>query len=190
MLSTTVSGVSSGPVASFFAVTSRDEHRLQRHIAGIDVGQTRRIANLRGKVATIKLAAQTQTAYSEAKDRLDDSLGSCRAALRDGVLAGGGCSLAKASKLVPRGILRTALVAPLSRIAANAGHSADLIVEKVLAADPRLGFDAVTNKLVDLMDAGILDATAVTLAALNNAVSAAGLLLTTQATVIEVTDTP
>lgn len=186
-LSFTCTAFTAGPRGTFF-VGARDEERLERHIASIDPKAVRRLAALRGKVATIYLAATTEAGWSHAKDLADDAIGACRSALRGGVLPGGGAALAHASVFCDaHGVLRAALTVPLKRIAENAGRSGDAVCDRVLSAvHATHGYDAREHQHRDMLLAGIVDPLDVTLAALQNAAEFAALLLTTAATVHEV----
>lgn len=186
-LSFTCTAFTSGPRGTFF-VGARDEDRLEKHIASIDPKAVRRIAALRGKVATISLASPTEAGWSHAKDLADDAIGACRSAQRSGVLPGGGIALARLSGVLQAGsVTRDALTAPLKRIATNAGKSGEAVLERVLASPQfTYGYDARAHAYGDVVAAGIVDPLDVTLAALRNAAEFAALLLTTAATVHEV----
>jgi chaperonin GroEL len=186
-LSFTVTNFTAGPRGTFF-VGTRDEGRLERHIASIDPKAMRRLAALRGKVATIYLAATTEAGWSHAKDLVDDAIGACRSAFRSGVLPGGGIALARLSGVLDAGsVTRVALTEPLKRIAKNAGKSGEAVLDRVLA-NPHFtyGYDARAHAYGDIVEVGIIDPLEVTLAALRNAAEFAALLLTTAATVHEV----
>jgi chaperonin GroEL len=161
---------------------------LARHLGVLDAAdQKERAQNLRGRIAKITLVASTPAAWSEARDRIDDAVGSCRAALRDGLLPGGGTALALASRAVD-GVLAHALTAPLKKIVSNAGGNADLVLGRVL--DPErvggwYGYDARANTYGNVGEMGIVDPTAVVIASITNAVSFGVLLLMTAATITE-----
>jgi chaperonin GroEL len=156
-----------------------------------------RLAKLAGGVAIVKVGAATETGMKEKKARVEDALNATRAAVEEGIVPGGGVALLRAAKgldsLKLAGdeatgveIVRRALEEPIRQIVQNAGLEGSVVVEKVKAAkDVAHGFDAETNKFVDMMDAGIIDPTKVERVALQNAASIASLLLTTEALITE-----
>ena len=155
-----------------------------------------RKAKLAGGVAVIKVGAPTETELSEKKHRMEDALEATKAAVDEGILPGGGVALLNASKVLESkkfkgdeavgvGILRRALEAPLRQLAFNAGFEGAIVVEKVREQDAGVGFDVATEQYRDMFEAGIIDPTKVTRSALQNAVSIAGMLLTTDALVAE-----
>jgi chaperonin GroEL len=157
-----------------------------------------RLAKLAGGVAVIKVGGATEVEVKERKDRVDDAMHATRAAVEEGVLPGGGAALLYASdslkKLKPDNddqrvgveIIRKALQAPVRQIAENAGADGSVVVGKLLESkDVKLGFDAQTDKYVDMVKAGIIDPTKVVRTALQDAASVAGLLITTEAMVAE-----
>ncbi|MFC2077530.1 chaperonin GroEL [Candidatus Bipolaricaulota bacterium] len=156
-----------------------------------------RKAKLAGGVAVIKVGAPTETELSEKKHRMEDALEATKAAVDEGILPGGGVAIIAAAKgldslklkgdeAVGVGILRRALEAPLRQLALNAGFEGAIVVEKVKEEKPGIGFDVLTEGYIDMFDAGIIDPTKVTRSALQNAVSIAGMLLTTDALVAEI----
>ena len=155
-----------------------------------------RLAKLSGGVAVIKVGAATETEMKERKDRVDDALNATKAAVEEGIVIGGGAAIIKASKKVNLGlsgdeaigadIVRRALFAPLRQIAENAGFDAGVVANEVEKASDNEGFDAANGKLVDMVSAGIIDPVKVERIALQNAVSVASLLITTEATVSEI----
>ena len=155
-----------------------------------------RLAKLSGGVAVIKVGAATETEMKERKDRVDDALNATKAAVEEGIVIGGGAAIIKASKKVNLGlsgdeaigadIVRRALFAPLRQIAENAGFDAGVVANEVEKAGDNEGFDAANGKLVDMFSAGIIDPVKVERIALQNAVSVASLLITTEATVSEI----
>jgi chaperonin GroEL len=157
-----------------------------------------RKAKLAGGVAVIKVGAPTETELSEKKHRMEDALEATKAAVDEGILPGGGVALLNASKkldglklkgdeAVGMAILKRALEAPLRQLALNAGFEGAIVVEKIRAEEKaNVGFDVVAEKYRDMFEAGIIDPTKVTRAALQNAVSIAGMLLTTDALVAEI----
>lgn len=156
-----------------------------------------RLAKLTGGVAVIKVGAATETEMKEKKDRVDDALSATKAAVEEGVVIGGGAALIRATaniKLDLKGdeaigaeIIRRAVSAPLRQIVENAGFDAGVIANGVATAkDKNTGFNAATGEYVDMFEAGIIDPTKVERIALQNAVSVASLLLTTEATISEI----
>ncbi len=156
-----------------------------------------RKAKLAGGVAVIKVGAPTETELSEKKHRMEDALEATKAAVDEGILPGGGAALLNASKklddlklendeAVGVRILRRALEAPLRQLANNAGFEGAIVVERVKEQKPGFGFDVLTETYRDMFKAGIIDPTKVTRSALQNAVSIAGMLLTTDALVAEI----
>ena len=155
-----------------------------------------RLAKLAGGVAVIRVGAATETEMKEAKLRMEDALNATRAAVEDGIIAGGGSAYIHASKKVAElaanlegdektgaKIILKALEAPLFHIAANAGLEGAVIVNKVRESEVGTGFDAYNEEYVDMVKAGILDPAKVTRSALQNATSVASTLLTTESVV-------
>ena len=155
-----------------------------------------RLAKLAGGVAVIRVGAATETEMKEAKLRMEDALAATKAAVEEGVIAGGGSAYIHAAKDVAKlaaelegdektgaCIILKALESPLYHIAANAGLEGAVIVSKVKEADPGVGFDALREQYVDMIESGILDPAKVTRCALQNATSVASTLLTTEAVV-------
>jgi chaperonin GroEL len=156
-----------------------------------------RLAKMSGGVAVIKVGAPTETEMKEKKDRVDDALSATRAAVEEGIVIGGGAALIKAASKVSlqlegdeqigADIIIRAIAAPLKQIAANAGFDAGVVANEVYKSEnPNIGFDASTGKYVDMFEAGIVDPTKVERVAMQNAVSVASLLLTTEATVSDI----
>jgi len=156
-----------------------------------------RLAKLSGGVAVIKVGAPTETEMKEKKDRVDDALSATRAAVEEGIVIGGGAALIKAALKVSHDlvgdeqigadIIIRAVTAPMKQIAANAGFDAGVVVNEIAKnTDPNVGFDAASGEYVDMFEAGIVDPTKVERVAMQNAVSVASLLLTTEATVSDV----
>ena len=162
-----------------------------------------RLAKLAGGVAVIRVGAATETEMKEAKLRMEDALNATRAAVEEGIIAGGGSAYIHASKEVAKlaetlegdektgaNIILKALEAPLFHIATNAGLEGAVIINKVRESEPGVGFDAYKEEYVDMVSEGILDPAKVTRSALQNANSVASTLLTTEsvvATIKEVT---
>lgn len=153
-----------------------------------------RLAKLSGGVAVIKVGAATEFEMREIKDRIDDALAATRAAISEGIIAGGGCALLHAQdevidleldvqgdELLGVQIIRKALEYPLRTIVSNAGYESSLTVERVRQGGKSFGFDAKTGVYGDMISLGIIDPVKVTRCALQNAASIAGLLLTTEA---------
>ena len=163
-----------------------------------------RLAKLAGGVAVIRVGAATETEMKEAKLRLEDALAATRAAVEEGIIAGGGSAYIHAAKKVAEladtldGDIRTganiilkALESPLYHIAANAGLEGSVIINKVKESEPGIGFDALKEEYVDMVKGGILDPAKVTRSALQNATSVAATLLTTESVVANIKeDTP
>jgi chaperonin GroEL len=157
-----------------------------------------RLAKLAGGVAIIKVGAPTESEMKEKKARVEDALHATKAAVEEGIVPGGGVafirtqSALKALKLdasdeqIGVDIVRRALEEPLRMIAQNAGAEASIVVERVRASkDKNFGYNALTDSYEDLVAAGVIDPTKVARTALQNAASIAGLLLTTEATIVE-----
>jgi chaperonin GroEL len=156
-----------------------------------------RLAKLAGGVAVIKVGAATEVELKERKHRIEDAVRNAKAAVEEGIVAGGGVALLQASalafeKLELEGdeatgaqIVRSALSAPLKQIAINAGLEGGVVAEKVSKLEPGYGLNAETGEYVDLIAAGIIDPAKVTRSALQNAASIAGLFLTTEVVVAE-----
>ena len=155
-----------------------------------------RLAKLSGGVAVIKVGAATETEMKEKKDRGDDALSATKAAVEEGIVIGGGAAFIKAGakvdlnlsgdEAIGADIVRRALTAPLRQIAENAGFDAGVVANSVsVSKDDNYGFNAATGEYVDMFKAGIIDPVKVERIALQNAVSVASLLLTTEATISE-----
>ena len=158
-----------------------------------------RLAKLSGGVAVIKVGAATETEMKESKLRMEDALAATRAAVEEGIVAGGGSAFIHASKEVAKladtldgdektgaNIILKALEAPLYCIVENAGLNGSVVINKVKESKVGIGFDALTEQYVDMVEAGILDPTKVTRSALQNATSVASTLLTTESVVAEI----
>ena len=155
-----------------------------------------RLAKLAGGVAVIRVGAATETEMKEAKLRMEDALAATRAAVEEGIIAGGGSAYIHAAKKVGEmakdlhgdektgaELVLKALEAPLFHIAANAGLEGAVIINKVMESEPGIGFDVLSEKYENMVEAGILDPAKVTRSALQNATSVASTLLTTEAVV-------
>jgi chaperonin GroEL len=156
-----------------------------------------RLAKLSGGVAVIKVGAATETEMKEKKDRVDDALSATRAAVEEGIVIGGGAALIRAAakvnleldgdEQIGADIVLRAIKAPMKQIAINAGFDAGVVVNEVeKASSDNLGFNAATGEYVDMFEAGIVDPAKVERVAMQNAVSVASLLLTTEATVTDI----
>ena len=155
-----------------------------------------RLAKLAGGVAVVRVGAATETEMQEAKLRMEDALAATRAAVEEGIISGGGSAYIHASKRVAEmaaqlegdektgaNIILKALEAPLFTIAYNAGLEGAVIINKVRESEPGVGFNALTEEYVDMVQAGIVDPAKVTRSALQNATSVASTLLTTESVV-------
>ncbi len=160
-----------------------------------------RLAKLSGGVAVIEVGAATETELKDRKLRIEDALNATRAAIEEGIVPGGGVTLIKGSSFLESKIdtlsgdiktgaeiLLRSLDAPLKQIAYNAGARGEVIAEKVKEAGNNIGFDALNNKYVDMVKAGIVDPAKVTRSALENAASIAAMLLTTEAAIVDSPD--
>ena len=158
-----------------------------------------RLAKLAGGVAVIRVGAATETEMKEAKLRLEDALAATKAAVEEGIISGGGSAYIHASKEVAKladklegdektgaQIVLKALEAPLFHIAANAGLEGSVIINKVKESEVGVGYDALKDEYVNMVDAGILDPAKVTRSALQNATSVASTLLTTESVVANI----
>jgi len=157
-----------------------------------------RLAKLAGGVAVVRVGGSTEVEVKEKKDRVDDALNATRAAVEEGIVPGGGVCLLKASKVLDGfkgdnddqeagvAIVRRALQAPIRQIAENAGVEGSIVVGKVLEnASATFGFNAQTEEYVDMVKAGVIDPAKVVRTALQDAASVAGLMITTEAAIVE-----
>jgi len=153
-----------------------------------------RLAKLSGGVAVIKVGAATEVELKEKKHRIEDAVSATKAAVEEGIVAGGGVALLQAQAALDKvdlegdeltgvGVVRRALEEPCKQIAVNAGFEGGVVVEKVRSLDPGWGLDAAGGQYVDMFKTGIVDAARVTRCALQNAASIAALFLTTEAVV-------
>ncbi|WP_119328177.1 chaperonin GroEL [Cysteiniphilum halobium] len=159
-----------------------------------------RLAKLAGGVAVIRVGAVTEVEMKEKKDRVDDALHATRAAVEEGVVAGGGVALLRAQAALEKlkgdnedqdhgiALMRRAMEAPLRQIVKNAGGEASVVVNNVRAKDGSYGYNAANDTYGDMIEMGILDPTKVTRSALQHAASVAGLMITTEAMVGEIKD--
>jgi chaperonin GroEL len=157
-----------------------------------------RLAKLAGGVAVVRVGGSTEVEVKEKKDRVDDALNATRAAVEEGMVPGGGVALLKASKVLDGfkgdnddqeagvAIVRRALQAPIRQIAENAGVEGSIVVGKVMEnSSATFGFNAQTEEYVDMVKAGVIDPAKVVRTALQDAASVAGLLITTEAAIVE-----
>ncbi len=156
-----------------------------------------RLAKLTGGVAVIKVGAATETEMKEMKDRIDDALHATRAAVEEGIVVGGGVAYIRAMSAIDKldldneeelgaEILKRALVTPLQQISQNAGQDGGVVVAEIMKHEDNYGYNAQTDKYEDLVESGIIDPTKVTRSALQNAASAAGMFLTTEAVITDI----
>ena len=156
-----------------------------------------RLAKLAGGVAVIQVGATTETEMKEKKFRMEDALNTARAAVEEGIVAGGGTALLAAQKALKNvkgddadedtgiRIVRKALEEPVKQIAFNAGAEGSVVVEKVKNSRPGVGYNALYDRYEDMIKAGIVDPAKVTRSALQNAASIASMLLTTECLVVD-----
>ena len=157
-----------------------------------------RLAKLAGGVAVLYVGAASEVEMKEKKDRVDDALHATRAAVEEGIVAGGGVALVrtkeKLAKLKPENtdektgiqIVEKAIEAPIRTIVENAGGEGSIVISKVLESKDTVGYDAKNEKYVDMLKAGIIDPKKVTRIALENAASVAGMILTTECAVVDI----
>ncbi|HUE75297.1 MAG TPA: chaperonin GroEL, partial [Chloroflexota bacterium] len=161
-----------------------------------------RLAKLAGGVGVIKVGAGTETELKEKKHRVEDALSATRAAVEEGIVPGGGVTLIRAARALDNvklsgdeatgvTILRRALEEPMRQLVENAGQEGSVLVESVRRQqneqnNPNLGYDVLTNEFVDMVQSGIIDPAKVTRSAVENAVSIAGMILTTEALVTDI----
>ncbi|QUH24860.1 chaperonin GroEL [Serpentinicella alkaliphila] len=158
-----------------------------------------RLAKLSGGVAVIQVGAATETELKERKLRIEDALNATRAAVEEGIVSGGGTALVNVIPAVEAiistvegdertgvKIVRRALEEPLRQIVENAGLEGSVVVEKVMNAEKGIGFDALNEKYVNMIETGIVDPTKVTRSALQNAASVSAMLLTTEAAIVDI----
>jgi chaperonin GroEL len=153
-----------------------------------------RLAKLVGGVAIVKVGAATETEMKEKKARVEDAMHATKAAVEEGIVAGGGVALLRASNVlhalnlagdeqIGLAIVTRAIEEPLRWIATNAGHEGSIVVQRVKEMNGDQGFNAQTDQYENLVQAGVIDPTKVVRSALQNAASVAGLLLTTEAVI-------
>ncbi|MEO9569691.1 MAG: chaperonin GroEL [Polaribacter sp.] len=162
-----------------------------------------RLAKLAGGVAVLYVGAASEVEMKEKKDRVDDALHATRAAVEEGIVAGGGVALVRAKKVLEKlatdnldettgvQIVNKAIESPLRTIVENAGGEGSVVINKVLEGKKDFGYDAKSDQYVNMLDAGIIDPKKVTRVALENAASVAGMILTTECALIDIKeDTP
>ena len=178
--------------------------QLRKQINAVETGYEKeklqdRIAKLSGGIAVIKVGAITETEMKDKKLRLEDAINATRAAVEEGIVPGGGATLAhlsenvlswaknnlKEDELVGAIIISRAILAPLKRIAENAGISGPVIVEEVQQQEFEFGYNAANNTFVDMYEAGIVDPAKVTRSGLQNATSIASMILTTECIIVD-----
>lgn len=156
-----------------------------------------RLAKLTGGVAVIKVGAATETEMKEIKDRIEDALAATKAAVEEGIVVGGGVAYLRSIEAIEKlnlendealgaNILKRALLSPLDQIATNAGQDGSVVVAEVMKNKGNFGYNAKEDKFEDLVKAGIVDPTKVARSALQNAASAAGMFLTTEAVITDI----
>ena len=189
-----------GDKAEIEARIARIKNQIEETTSDFDREKLQeRLAKLAGGVAVVRVGAATETEMQEAKLRMEDALAATRAAVEEGIIAGGGSAYIHASKEVAKmaaslegdektgaNIILKALEAPLRRIAENAGLEGSVIIDKVRSEEPGFGFNALTEEYVNMVDNGILDPAKVTRSALQNATSVASTLLTTESVVANI----
>jgi len=157
-----------------------------------------RLAKLAGGVAVLYVGAASEVEMKEKKDRVDDALNATRAAIEEGIVAGGGVALVRAKEVLASlkaenpdeatgiQIVNRAVEAPLRTIVENAGAEGSVVINKVMEGKNNFGYDAKTNTYVDMLKSGIIDPKKVTRIALENAASIAGMILTTECALIDI----
>ncbi|CAL2057211.1 chaperonin GroEL [Tenacibaculum sp. 190524A05c] len=157
-----------------------------------------RLAKLAGGVAVLYVGAASEVEMKEKKDRVDDALHATRAAVEEGIVAGGGVALVRAKKVLETlttenldettgiQIVNRAIESPLRTIVENAGGEGSVVINKVLEGESNFGYDAKTEQYVDMLEAGIIDPKKVTRVALENAASVAGMILTTECALVDI----
>ncbi len=162
-----------------------------------------RLAKLAGGVAVLYVGAASEVEMKEKKDRVDDALHATRAAVEEGIVAGGGVALVRAKNVLGKmtsdsldettgvQIVARAIEAPLRTIVENAGGEGSVVINKVMEGNKSFGYDAKSDAYVDMLKAGIIDPKKVTRVALENAASVAGMILTTECALVDIKeDTP
>ncbi|MDA1209440.1 MAG: chaperonin GroEL, partial [Bacteroidetes bacterium] len=157
-----------------------------------------RLAKLAGGVAVLYVGAASEVEMKEKKDRVDDALHATRAAVEEGIVAGGGVALVRAKNVLAKmtsdsldettgiQIVARAIEAPLRTIVENAGGEGSVVINKVMEGNKSFGYDAKNDAYVDMLKAGIIDPKKVTRVALENAASVAGMILTTECALVDI----
>lgn len=194
---TTVVG-GSGDVDTIKSRINEIKVQIEKSTSDYDIEKLQeRLAKLSGGVAVLNVGAPTETEMKEKKARVEDALHATRAAVEEGIVAGGGVTLLRAitalddislddEQMVGVNIMRKALQAPLRQICENAGEESSVVAREVLNSTNGTGFDARNGEYVDMFTAGIIDPAKVTRVAVENASSIAGMLLTTEAVITEI----
>lgn len=188
----------SGNAADIKARVSQIKAQIETTTSDYDKEKLQeRLAKLAGGVAVLYVGAASEVEMKEKKDRVDDALHATRAAVEEGIVAGGGVALVRAIKVLEKltadnldeitgiQIVARAIEAPLRTIVENAGEEGSVVINKVLEGKKDFGYDAKTDKYVDMLKAGIIDPKKVTRVALENAASVAGMILTTECALID-----
>ncbi|MDP8248280.1 MAG: chaperonin GroEL [Candidatus Tritonobacter lacicola] len=188
-----------GKTRDIQARISQIKHQIEDTTSDYDREKLQeRLAKLAGGVAVINVGAATETEMKEKKARVEDALHATRAAVEEGIIPGGGVALLRCQEALDKAkpanedekagvaIVRRALEEPLRQLAGNAGYEGSIVVQEVKTKEGPVGFNVTSLKYEDLMKAGVIDPTKVARAALQNAASIAGLLLTTEALVTDV----
>ncbi|HWL63207.1 MAG TPA: chaperonin GroEL [Steroidobacteraceae bacterium] len=200
---TTIVG-GAGDRAQIEARTQQIRHEIEKATSDYDREKLQeRLAKLAGGVAVIHVGAPSESEMKSIKDALDDAIASTKAAVEEGIVPGGGLALLRCTDALAKleaeyqgdertgvQIFRRALEVPARQIAENSAVDAGVVIHQMLAAAPTVGFDAARKEYVDLFEAGIIDPTKVVRVALENAVSVAGVLLLTEATMTEKPEKP
>lgn len=194
---TTVVG-GSGDVDTIKSRINEIKVQVEKSTSDYDIEKLQeRLAKLSGGVAVLNVGAPTEVEMKEKKARVEDALHATRAAVEEGIVAGGGVTLLRAisslddvsvddEQMVGVNIMRKALQAPLRQICENAGEESSVVVREVVSSTNETGFDARNGEYVDMFTAGIIDPAKVTRVAVENAASIAGMLLTTEAVITEI----
>ncbi|MFT5760981.1 MAG: chaperonin GroEL [Polaribacter sp.] len=189
----------SGNAADIKARVSQIKAQIETTTSDYDKEKLQeRLAKLAGGVAVLYVGAASEVEMKEKKDRVDDALHATRAAVEEGIVAGGGVALVRAIKVLEKltadnldeitgiQIVARAIESPLRTIVENAGEEGSVVINKVLEGKKDFGYDAKTDKYVDMLKAGIIDPKKVTRVALENAASVAGMILTTECALIDI----
>ncbi len=189
----------SGKSADIKARVSQIKSQIESTTSDYDKEKLQeRLAKLAGGVAVLYVGAASEVEMKEKKDRVDDALHATRAAVEEGIVAGGGVALVRAISILSKiatsnadeatgvKIIARAIEEPLRQIVENAGHEGSVVVAKVLEGKKDFGFNAKTDEYVNMFKAGIIDPTKVTRIALENAASVAGMILTTECALVEI----